>query len=307
MKWIADQELYQIILEQINDGVIIVDQNREITYWNGAAEAITGFSSAEVMGSHCYQHLQHITDQGEGVCQDRCPLVQRIRDDRVQEIESYAAHKAGHRVPMLVRALPVKDGAGKVVGAVEIFRDNTERMIALDSISELKRASMLDQLTGVGNRRFGEMTLNSRLENLRLYGINFGVLFIDVDNFKRINDSFGHDIGDEVLKMVSRTLTVNLHGPDALCRWGGEEFLSIVSHLGRPEQLMAAPLSASQKLLALVKHSCLPSGDQSIHVTISIGATMARTDDTADTIVKRADQLMYQSKLKTGNAVTVGT
>ena len=306
MKWIADQELYRIILGQINDGVIIVDQERRITYWNGAAEAITGFSPTEVLGSHCYQHLQHMTEHGEGVCQERCPLVRCITEAPVQEIESYVAHKTGHRVPMLVRAFPVQDDAGNVVGAVEIFRDNTERMMALDSLSELHRAAMIDPLTGVGNRRFGEMTLNSRLENLRLYGINFGVLFIDVDKFKRINDTFGHDIGDEVLKMISRTLAVNLRGPDALCRWGGEEFLSIVSHLGRPEQLMTAPLSASQKLLALVKHSSFASGDQSIHVTVSIGATMARPDDTIDTIVKRADQLMYQSKIKSGNTVTVG-
>jgi diguanylate cyclase (GGDEF)-like protein/PAS domain S-box-containing protein len=303
---LADQKLYRIILDHINDGVHIVDHDRKITYWNHAAEVITGFKSAEVLGKHCYVHLQHLTEQGEGVCQDRCPLVRSITEGPVQEIEFYAAHKAGHRVPLRVKAFPFKDKAGKVVGAVEIFRDNTERMSALESISELNRAAMIDSLTGVGNRRFGEMTLNSRLKNLRRFGTDFGVMFIDVDKFKRINDTFGHGTGDEVLKMVSRTLTVNLRGQDALCRWGGEEFLSIVSHLGRPEQLLTAHRSASQKLLALVSHSSLASGDQSIQVTISIGATMARADDTTKSIVKRADHLMYQSKLKAGNAVTVG-
>lgn len=303
----SHQELYRVILDHINDGVNIVDCDRKITYWNRAAEAITGFGPGEVLGKHCYQHfLQSLTEQNEGPCRERCPFIEDLEDCPIQDIEFYSAHKAGHRVPLLVRAFPVKNPAGKVVGAVEIFRDNTERMMALDSLSELNRVAMIDQLTGIGNRRFGEITLDSRLENLRRFGINFGVLFIDVDKFKRINDTFGHDIGDEALKMVSRTLAANLRGQDALCRWGGEEFLTIVSHLGRPEQLLTAHLSASQKLLALVKHSSFASGEKSIHVTISIGATMARADDTIGTLVHRADHLMYQSKLKDGNTVTVG-
>jgi diguanylate cyclase (GGDEF)-like protein len=167
-------------------------------------------------------------------------------------------------------------------------------------MAELVQLAMLDPITGVGTRKFTEINLNAALNEMKRYTWQFGVLFADIDHFKRVNDSYGHDMGDSVLKMVAQTIAHNIRSFDIIGRWGGEEFLIILINVTK-NQLQAV----AEKLRVLVAHSSLHIGDAEISVTISIGATMAKKRDTAESIVKRADLLMYKSKGKGRNNVTV--
>ena len=124
---------------------------------------------------------------------------------------------------------------------------------------------------------------------------------MDIDGFKRINDAFGHDVGDEVLKMVARTLSRNVRSGDMVCRWGGEEFVAIVAHLNRSEELM----KIAEKLRLLVANSSVSSEEALINPHISVGATLCRADDSEESLLKRADRLMYLSKEKGGNSVSM--
>ena len=124
---------------------------------------------------------------------------------------------------------------------------------------------------------------------------------MDIDHFKRVNDSYGHETGDTVLKMVAQTMAHNIRSFDVIGRWGGEEFLIILANITK-NQLQ----TVAEKLRILVEHSTLNIGDAKISVTISIGATMAQKKDTVESIVKRADLLMYKSKGKGRNTVTIG-
>ncbi len=296
-----NDELFRVILDNIQDGVYFVDPERNITFWNKAAEEITGFKAQEVIGTHCFHNkLRHVEETGQELCLTACPLAKTIEDGKYRQSEVYLHHKAGHRVPVLVRISPVRDGGGKIIGAVEVFSDNSRKAVELSALEELQRQAMFDPLTGLGNRRFGELQLHSKISEQHRYNLPFGILFIDIDHFKRINDSFGHDVGDEVLRMVTRTLSHNLRSLDVVVRWGGEEFIVIIAHAGSEQQL----LSVANKLRALMEHSSISSGDDIIHVTISIGATLAAPDDTDESIVRRADQLMYESKKKGGNSVS---
>jgi diguanylate cyclase (GGDEF)-like protein len=146
-----------------------------------------------------------------------------------------------------------------------------------------------------------EAKLDASLAERRRLDAATGVLFVDIDHFKDINDTFGHAAGDRVLKMVAETLKQNLRTTDSLARWGGEEFLVLLPHVD------AQSLEAiAEKLRKLVAASFLAADDGTpMRVTISIGGTLARQKDTRQTVVARADRLLYESKAKGRNLTTL--
>jgi len=134
------------------------------------------------------------------------------------------------RVPgaHLRTGLPIRDGTGRVVGAVEVFSDNSRIAAMTDLNKELQQLSLLDHSTEVGNRRFLEQQLMARLNEQDRYGWRVGVLFVDVDNLKEINDRNDHIVGDRVIRMVARTLVNGIRSFDTVGRWGGDEFVVLI-------------------------------------------------------------------------------
>ncbi len=288
------------LLDSLFDGVYFVDNNRQITYWNAAAERITGFSKTDVIGRGCSDNLlRHIDSGGCELCLEGCPLAATIQDGKYREASVFLHHFLGHRVPVSVRTSPVRDDSGNIIGAVEIFSDNSSSIQILHEFEQLKQAAYLDTLTGVGNRRYGEMTLSSRIYDLHTHDIPCGVLFMDIDHFKRFNDTYGHKTGDDVLVMVAKSITYSLRKMDVVARWGGEEFVVILPGASR-----VIIKSVSERIRVLIENSFLLVNAEKINVTVSIGATMSRSEDSLETIVNRADRLMYLSKSSGRNRVT---
>ena len=288
------------LLDSLFDGVYFVDANRQITYWNAAAERITGYSKADVIGCCCADNLlRHIDANGCELCLEGCPLAATIQDGATREAGVFLHHALGHRVPVSVRTSPVRDETGKIIGAVEIFSDNSSSLQILQEFEKLKQTAYLDALTTVGNRRYGEMTLSTRIFEMQTHAIPFGVLFMDIDHFKRFNDSYGHKTGDDVLVMVAKSIALSLRKMDVVARWGGEEFIVIL-----PGATSVIIKAVSERIRVLIENSFLLVEAEKVHVTISIGATMSRSDDTVETIVSRADRLMYLSKSGGRNRVT---
>jgi diguanylate cyclase (GGDEF)-like protein/PAS domain S-box-containing protein len=298
---LVDDRLFRLILDALHDGVYVTDRERRIVYWNRSAERISGRTADEAIGHNCSDNLiMHVDDQGHSLCAKGCPLRETLADGQPREASVYLQHAAGHRLPVRVQVQPLVDQQGNVLGAVEVFSDNSARLAALQQLEQLQSLAYIDPVTGVGNRRYTEQTLQARLEELRRYGWSFAVLFIDVDHFKDVNDAHGHEIGDRMLRTVARTLAGSLRSFDFLGRWGGEEFVAVV-----PMQLdtQLAPLAA--RCRALVERSTLRHDSEAIAVTVSIGATMAEANDTLESMVARADELMYQSKVAGRNRVTL--
>lgn len=289
------------LLDCLFDGVYYVDVHRRITYWNAAAERITGYSKANVTGSYCADNiLRHIDSAGRELCRDGCPLAATLRDGKTRESCVFLHHALGHRVPVSVKTSPVRDETGNIIGAVEIFSDNSTSLQILHEFEKLKQDAYLDALTGVGNRRYGEMTLDTRMYEAQTHAVPFGVLFLDIDHFKHFNDQYGHTTGDDVLKMTAKSIAYSLRKMDVVARWGGEEFIVIL-----PGASNVIIKSASERIRVLIENSFLVVKDEKLSVTVSIGATMSRTDDTVAAIVSRADERMYLSKSRGRNRVTV--
>lgn len=118
-------DVHRDILDQMYDGVYLVDTSRSILYWNQGAERISGFRADEVLGKRCSDNiLMHVTDDGTNLCLNGCPLAATMEDGQLRESEIYLHHKEGHRVPVLVRTAPLRDAGGKTIGGAEVFSDN---------------------------------------------------------------------------------------------------------------------------------------------------------------------------------------
>jgi diguanylate cyclase (GGDEF)-like protein/PAS domain S-box-containing protein len=288
------------LLDSLFNGVYFVDTERHITYWNAAAERISGYPKEEVLGRRCADNLlRHIDTHGCELCLEGCPLFSTIHDGNSREANIYLRHALGHRIPISVRTSPVRDEDGQIIGAVEIFSDNSSSLQILQEYEKLKQDAYLDTLTGVGNRRYGEMTLATRMFELHKQDIPCGVLFLDIDHFKDFNDRFGHKIGDDVLIMVAKSISYSLRKMDVVARWGGEEFIVIL-----PGASAVIVKSVSERIRILIEKSFILAGDNKLNVTVSIGATMSQENDSAESIVNRADELMYLSKSRGRNRVT---
>ena len=288
----APAALYKQIVDNLEEGVYIVDLARRITYWNGGAERLTGYTAEEVVGRSCSDNLLiHVNDSGECLCLTGCPLSATMTSGQPNDSRIYLHHKNGHRVPVRIRAMPVRDTTGRIVGGVETFVDVSRQLAVEQHLEDLRQLAMLDDLCGLPNRRYVEIIARSRFEEYKRYQWPLGVIFSDIDRFKAVNDTYGHAAGDLVLRMVAKTLISASRTSDVVGRIGGEEFLAVVAKVDT-EQL----LRIAERCRHLVQQSKVQIDGVDIGVTISSGVTLATATDTVETLISRADSLMYSAK-----------
>lgn len=295
-------ESYQDLLSYLYEGVYVVDKNRKIIFWNTGSEQITGYSSDEVVNSMCYNNiLQHVTEDGKNLCFDGCPLHHTLDTGEVQEAEVYLHHKEGHRIPVKVKSIPVYDAEENVIAAIEVFTDERFRQETYSENRKLKEMLITDPLTQISNRRYLDFHLSSSKSESDEFQTTFGLLFFDIDNFKEVNDIYGHDIGDEILKLTSKTIQSNVRGNDKIGRWGGEEFLAVI----KIDHVEALEKIANKLRLLVSKSSYKLEDGKELKVTVSIGGTMYIHGESISDLVKRSDLLMYESKENGRNKATI--
>jgi len=282
----------RVVLDRLREGAYVVDLQRQITYWNPAAERITGFTSAEVVGRRCADNiLIHVDHGGTNLCLAGCPLTHTIRCGEPHESELFLHHRSGHRVPVAVRVAPVHEAGGAIAGAIELFAPQRSDHDVELRMAELERLSLLDELTRLPNRRHLSAELDAQLLLHRATRAPVGVLFFDIDHFKRFNDHHGHATGDLALQTVARTLQAATRPFDIVGRWGGEEFVAVL-----PNIMQAGVMAAAERLLMLVRATRVETVPEPLSVRVSIGGAMVRLDDTAAAVLSRADAALYASK-----------
>lgn len=296
-----NEELYLTIINNLRDGIYFVDTNRKILFWNKAAEEITGYTAEEIVGKQCQNSmLNHIDEDGHPLCLIGCPLFASLGDGLQRHARVFVRHKDGYRIPIHVNIFPMVKN-GRIIGAVEVFTKDSPTVYEDDLIDRLSNIAMHDPLTHLPNRRYLESFLQYKLEEFHRFGKPFAVLFADIDNFSRFNNTYGHDIGDAVLKNIADSIKRSVRRNDLIGRWGGEEYVGIYS--------LADPASIDligERFRLLVENTDIPHVSGSIHVSVSVGITSVIPDDTARTITERADTLMYRSKKSGKNRVSCG-
>lgn len=283
-----EQELYDSMFE----GLYIVNKERKIEYWNKSAEDITGYLAQDMVGKYCYDGiLRHVDDKGTLLCHNGCPLQNTIKTEEHMEQRVYLHHKMGYRVPVIVKSIPKYDNENNIIGAIELFRDIREEENVLSENKQLQEKVVTDQLTKSYNRYYVDYYLDSLIEEYNKFQISFGILFFDIDHFKNVNDTYGHDVGDLVLQLISSTVMGNIRVEDRLGRFGGEEFILMVK-ISNSKALK----HVAEKLRMLIEHSSLHVNGETIHVTCSIGGLMYDETMAKDDFIKKADSYMYQAK-----------
>jgi diguanylate cyclase (GGDEF)-like protein/PAS domain S-box-containing protein len=297
----AAASFHQDVCDNLSEGVYFVDTERKITYWNRGAQNLTGFERDEAIGKHCFDNfLNHVDAEGRALCHGGCPLAATLEDGQAREAEVSLQHKAGHRIPVVVRVSPVVNNSGKLIGAVEVFSNITGRKELERRAKELEELAYCDSLTGLSNRRHIELKLRQALEEVQQFGRKAGVLLLDIDGFKRVNDAHGHGAGDIALKAVGERLTEVLRPGDAAGRWGGEEFLLVALDVNLMELEALA-----ERCRGAIAACRIPVEGELANVTVSVGGALLKKGEPAEAAVKRADELQYVAKCQGGNAARV--
>jgi diguanylate cyclase (GGDEF)-like protein len=171
------------------------------------------------------------------------------------------------------------------------------RQIVDDKNRELERLATTDKLTGAYNRIKFEEIIEKEIERIRRYRLPFSLIMFDIDRFKEVNDNYGHNAGDSVLRTIADIVKANIRTLDYFVRWGGDEFVIVV-----PESTLNEAYAMAEKIRKIVQNYRF---DNVGTVTISLGVVEALDSDTEDTLLKRVDDVMYKAKREGGNRSTL--
>jgi diguanylate cyclase (GGDEF)-like protein/PAS domain S-box-containing protein len=285
----VEKERAQVTLNCIGDAVACTDSLGNVSFLNAAAEKMIGWSWQETAGRPMSEIL-HIMDaaghktipnpMAVGAGQSRClPLPSNcllIRRD-------------GFEISIEASVAPIHDRKGEATGAVIIFRDvSAARAMAL----QMAHSARHDFLTGLPNRMLLKDRVSQAISLAQRHTKSVAILFLDLDGFKRINDSLGHSIGDKLLQSVAKRLVNCVRGADTVSRQGGDEFVVLLSEVERPGD---TAITARKMLQAVAEAHSVEQQD--LHVTTSIGVSVFPDDGLdAETLIKNADTAMYQAK-----------
>lgn len=272
------------VLENTSEGVIVTDEKGRILTVNPAFEVVTGYTIDDCFGENPKMFQSGFHDEDFYM-----KLWNKLSSNGIWKGEIWNKRKNGEVFPEWLCISAVEDSNGKVVNYVAVFSDITDRKSAED---QLRRLAHYDALTGVANRS----SLNKRLESLLItakkYNQQLAVLFLDLDRFKQINDSLGHNIGDLLLKEVSLRLRELIRNKDLIARLGGDEFVIVLPNLKHPKEAVYA----AEKIIKALTIPFLLDHHE-VYVSTSIGISFFPLDgDSIETLLRNADKAMYKAK-----------
>lgn len=293
-KFFIEKTRAGITLNSISDAVIGTDMEGNVDYLNIAAETMTGWSREDARGHPISEVMQIINGGTREPERNPIDLVLQQNEPMKLAAGTILIRRDGREAAIEDSAAPIHDWDGKIVGAVIVFHDITASQSMAIKMSHLAQH---DFLTNLPNR----MLLNDRIEQAIILAqrnnTHLALLFLDLDNFKHINDSLGHVIGDKLLQSVAQTLSACVRGSDTVSRQGGDEFVILVSASKHVED---AALTAMKVLAALAVPHLIAKHE--LHVTTSIGISIYPDDGLdAETLIKNADTAMYHAKEKGRN------
>jgi diguanylate cyclase (GGDEF)-like protein/PAS domain S-box-containing protein len=300
----------QLMVDSIHDyAVFMLDPMGNVLSWNIGATRIMGYAANEIIGCHF-----------------SCFYPDAIRSDEPQRAlatatrhhnyggEGWQVRKDGGCFWASVVIQPVYGATGDILGFAEVTRDTTERRAALEALrmaneelerrvaertrelnalnAELERLADTDPLTGIYNRRRFASAAGHEMKRSTRYKTPFAILFIDVDNLKTINDTFGHAAGDLALQMVVRQMGGQLRGGDIMARIGGDEFVLLLL-----ETTSDQAVGVAERLCQEVASTPTEVAGTVFATTVSIGVAQWTPHETVDDLLSRADAALYKAKL----------
>ncbi|MCU7813787.1 MAG: diguanylate cyclase [Candidatus Thiodiazotropha sp. (ex Rostrolucina anterorostrata)] len=288
-------EYIQKVVDTIADPTMVIDiNNHQLKLVNQSALELytNGKQLKESMTCFRLSHKRNTPCKGD---HDPCPINQILKSTKNVSVIHKHYKDDGEVMHVDVRATPIFDEkGGQVVQIIESHRDITQTVIMEN---QLQHIAETDRLTQIFNRMKFDEELKNQIAWASLTNNRFGLIMLDLDHFKQVNDNYGHDVGDQVLKRTVELLHKSIRKSDILARWGGEEFMII------------APL-INQEELTLFVESLRSAMENIPHqgvgvVTASFGASILNPNDNIQSLIKRVDTALYQSKKQGRNRCTI--
>jgi diguanylate cyclase (GGDEF)-like protein/PAS domain S-box-containing protein len=284
-----ERERAQVTLDSIGDAVASTDFRGQVTYLNRAAEALTSFSQEAAFGrpiGEVFRLVHAVTKQPID-----CPVTESIIENQKRSVGDRCLLLRGEDtfVPVDVSTTPIHDRLGGVVGAVLVAHDVTA---ARELSDKLARLALYDHLTGLPNRTLFADRLDRAIGLAKRTGDSFSLLYIDLDNFKEVNDRLGHQAGDQLLQMAADRLLGCVRDSDTVSRQGGDEFLALLINCS---DVNASTLCA-QKIVSALSAPYLIDG-KNLRLSATVGIALYPADGAdARSLVRAADSALYRGK-----------
>ena len=291
------------IFDALNLGIIILDRDLKIYRWNRWMEIHSGTMSEDIIDSPILEIFPWLnTPKFNRSCKsvfkfgNLCFFSQKLHH-YLFPFKSTAY--SGHEFEFMQQSCamgPLRDENNEVKYIYIYIQDVTESAVNEKKLTDL---NMKDGLTGVYNRRFLEKKILEEVERHRRYSGDFSVIMLDIDHFKKVNDTYGHQCGDFILKSVSLRIASIIRNVDYLARYGGEEFCCLL-----PQTPLKFAAMVAERFRVLIMEQDHSFDDKLIKVSISLGVSALRSDiSTADALIKSADEAMYRAKAGGRNRV----
>ncbi len=288
---LESKEKYRIITTITNDAIIMIDGQGNVSHWNPAAERMFGYSIEEILGKEFHKLLapQHNYKAFKKTFGTFKTTERGAVDGKTLELA--ALKKDGSEFPIELSVSAIKS-RGRW-NAIVIVRDITLRKRE----KELEKLATTDVLTKAYNRvKFGEI-IGREMARVKRYSQSLSIIMFDIDQFKEVNDTYGHVAGDYVLKGVADIARENMRKIDYLVRWGGEEFMIIT-----PETDLERAGALAERIRKVIESFRF---DNAGTITVSFGVTQFKNEDAVDSFIKRSDTALYKAKINGKNRVEV--
>ncbi|WP_419785980.1 PAS domain S-box protein [Pseudodesulfovibrio sp.] len=275
------------LAESAYDAIVMIDNLNRVSFWNHAASKLFGYSEEEALGKDVHDLISPSTrKKGEASSLPPLSLLERPAvTGEIREVEG--VDKEGHSIPLELSVAGFRLNDRRY--AVATIRDITERKATEAKLREL---ATTDALTGLDNRRWFMEQAMAEFSRSRRYNRALAMLMLDIDHFKNVNDTHGHDVGDQVLSSLAGIVVGALREADILGRLGGEEFGVLL-----PETSREAALDVAERVRKAVESTIMRTSAGEIRITISIGvAVMNEKTTSVETLLKDADVALYQAK-----------
>ena len=284
-----EKERAEVTLNSIGDAVMSCDIAGRVTYLNTVAEGLTGWSRVEAAGRPVEEVFRVLDSVTRSIAMS--PMALAIEENRTVLLSpnTILCRRDGFEAAIEDSAAPIHDRRGQVTGAVMVFHDVSSARALTIKMSHLAQH---DSLTDLPNRILLHDRLTQGMALAQRHAQKLALMFLDVDRFKNVNDSLGHDVGDRLLIMMAERLLSCVRSSDTVSRQGGDEFVILLPELIRGQD---AGIRAEKILAALSAPYCIDTF--SVHVTVSIGVVIYPDDGKdAETLLKNADFAMYHAK-----------
>lgn len=278
------QEQRAIAFDYIFDAVVVTDLEGIIVDWNKGSEKLYGYTKDQAIGQpvnilHVPEDTQHITEE----------VISAVATHGKWSGEVRSLHKNGHIGWIESMCVPIFDDKKQMIGALGINRDITGR---IEEKTRLIQLANYDQLTGIPNRFMLLDRVSRLIHHSNRYDANFGLLYIDLDDFKTFNDSYGHAYGDKILINIATKIKESIRASDTIARIGGDEFILLLEEVTHKDDI----IKRTDSLRSIFNQPIVIDNIEN-KLSCSIGVAIYPEDGAdIDTLLAVADKAMYQNK-----------